>query len=397
MIELGICALFISLPRIVVVKARSWANNERENVQKWAEQQRSLIKKERKRVMNDTMAAQRNKRQEGLEERAAVAAAKSQKQLRTEIETLTAALQKQKIDNDAAKARSRLNEKRLRDIISERDKKIDALNNDIEELNAKYTKMEKERNELSKFQLEKKKKKRKKHSTHCPHVDDKVDTNSPVETSQDVPAVQHSPKQDVGPLDVDKEDTVEEGGQVSECDKEAIRVISTRQDLIGQPTENWLQKHLQGGFHDQSISEGLDASYTTPVKGKKYNPQKYSMTPQSSSINNNQDLSFQSTRSFSERNVVDEENTRERRVVTYRNGTQKEILPDGTAIVRFTNGDTKTTYSNIGIVVYYYAETRVRFFKMKGFSNKVMILFSHHNHIFFSKHVDISYFPPRRS
>jgi hypothetical protein len=46
---------------------------------------------------------------------------------------------------------------------------------------------------------------------------------------------------------------------------------------------------------------------------------------------------------------------------TYQNGTQKEVLSDGTTTVYFTNGDRKRTYANEkkGIVVYYYAATQV--------------------------------------
>jgi len=52
----------------------------------------------------------------------------------------------------------------------------------------------------------------------------------------------------------------------------------------------------------------------------------------------------------------------EHRVLCYRNGTQKEVLPDGTKIVKFTNGDIKTTYPNAGIVVYFYATAKVRIY-----------------------------------
>ena len=42
-------------------------------------------------------------------------------------------------------------------------------------------------------------------------------------------------------------------------------------------------------------------------------------------------------------------------IVTYKNGTQKEVLSDGTTTISFTNGDRKRTYANEkqGMVVYY--------------------------------------------
>ncbi len=48
-------------------------------------------------------------------------------------------------------------------------------------------------------------------------------------------------------------------------------------------------------------------------------------------------------------------------IVTYKNGTQKEVLSDGTITISFVNGDRKRTYANEkkGIVVYYYASTKV--------------------------------------
>ena len=45
-----------------------------------------------------------------------------------------------------------------------------------------------------------------------------------------------------------------------------------------------------------------------------------------------------------------------RRIVTYRNKTVKETLPDGRAIVKYTNGDTMTTDQSNGTVVYFYAQ-----------------------------------------
>lgn len=47
-------------------------------------------------------------------------------------------------------------------------------------------------------------------------------------------------------------------------------------------------------------------------------------------------------------------------IVTYQNGTTKEVLPDGTTTISFANGDRKRTYANEkkGIEVYYYAATK---------------------------------------
>ena len=41
----------------------------------------------------------------------------------------------------------------------------------------------------------------------------------------------------------------------------------------------------------------------------------------------------------------------------FRNGTQKQIFPDGNVIVKFTNGDMKRSTRD-GLVVYFYAEAQ---------------------------------------
>lgn len=47
--------------------------------------------------------------------------------------------------------------------------------------------------------------------------------------------------------------------------------------------------------------------------------------------------------------------------ITYSNGTKKEIFPDGSAVISFTNGDRKTVHKN-GESIYFYAFTKVNNF-----------------------------------
>ena len=58
-----------------------------------------------------------------------------------------------------------------------------------------------------------------------------------------------------------------------------------------------------------------------------------------------------------------QQGTTKSQMFTYKNGTEKEVLPDGTTTVSFANGDRKRTYANEkkGIVVYYYAATKVNY------------------------------------
>lgn len=356
------------------LKTRLWANKEREAIQKWADQQRALIKKEQKRVMNDAMASHHKKRQEGLEERAAAATMNSQKQLRAEIETLKTTLQKQKIDFDTAKSRTRVNEKRLRDLLSERDETIASMRKEIDQLKEQYSDTKKQRDDLLQFKREQesKKKKRKKRqdsiqipSSEKPQnestrfddeavvVEDVDIQNTPTEMESD----EVSDSADNSQNDIEDTNINEENER--NYDDEAIRVMMTRKDIVETPTEDWLQKHLHGctDKHVQkNISDDSLLTLMTPMKGKVYDPNRY--TPLNKIVEASSSL--QSNSCDNHLGSTDHGYRENRRIVTYRNGTQKEILSDGTLIVRFMNGDVKTTYSHIGIVVYYYAETRVR-------------------------------------
>jgi len=293
-----------------------------------------LLKKERKRVMNDHLASQRKHRLDSLEESAAAVSLNNQKQLRSEIESLKSTLQKLQIESDTTKSKFRLTEKRLRDIISERAGTISSLKVEITELNEKYIEIKQEKDELSKFKRSYESKKKKKIRMK---KDDKPQ-QAPLDENESKQADQSVTKEDMSVSDItDKYNNVEvkdrEETNIARSDKEALRVINSRKDLIETPTETWLQKHLQ--LHNQKDD---DQAVLTPSKNRVYDPANY--TPK-----NNVPKGGKSN--------IDQ------RLITYHNGTQKEILTDGTIIVRFTNGDTKTTYSHIGIVVYYYAESKV--------------------------------------
>jgi hypothetical protein len=290
-------------------------------VQKWTEQQRALIKKERKKLMNDVLTSQRKQRQDSLEDRAAQASLNSQKQLRAEIESLRNTLKKQQVEIDTAKSRSRINEKRLRDMISERDRSIQSIKSELEKLNIQHNEVKKERDSLKLYteELESKKKKKKK----------KRDISiQPLEQMEE-PLNQPSPKVAESASACKMKGKID--GHKDNNDNEAIRILTTNNDLVEQPTEDWLQKHLGCQQHH-----------------KTYDPEKYA------SKSSTQNTFSKQSNTVSQTRIATDSST-----TTYPNGTQKEILPDGTMVVRFTNGDIKTTYSHIGIVVYFYAETGV--------------------------------------
>lgn len=45
-----------------------------------------------------------------------------------------------------------------------------------------------------------------------------------------------------------------------------------------------------------------------------------------------------------------------RKIIKYKNGTEKEVDATGSSMVRFLNGDTKSVNATSGVVVYYYAQ-----------------------------------------
>lgn len=332
------------------------------SVQKWVEQQKALIQKEKKRATNELLASQRKKRHESLEERALAATESSQKQLRSEIEELTETLQKHKIDSDATKSRFRLSEKRLKDSLTNKDNEITSLKDDIEELTMKYSKAQTKIDELSKMKSSSKRKKKQKKKIMDSAVQEKDAKKDHCFDDSAACLVDNKEKdQDEEALNT-KSDEQHESNETlnSTSDEKAIEVIKNRIDLIEQPTEGWLRKHLHD---DTAVNQGdgktSDKVFFTPSKRKEYDPLKYSSTPQtvtSTEQNLKNRLPVNDSESFDNLQNLANDN----RIVTYGNGTQKEMLPDGTKIVRFSNGDVKTTYSTIGIIVYYYAESKVR-------------------------------------
>ena len=93
------------------------------------------------------------------------------------------------------------------------------------------------------------------------------------------------------------------------------------------------------------------------IQRKPYNPADYGGPVVSSSSNQTP----QKSPGFPHINAANPNPPKTSQFFTYQNGTQKEVLSDGTTTVYFTNGDRKRTYANEkkGIVVYYYAATQV--------------------------------------
>lgn len=157
---------------------------------------------------------------------------------------------------------------------------------------------------------------------------------------------------------------------------------------VEEPTEHWLQHHLTALSNaNNQLDDKIDHGHQAPAtvvnhmeqlgyaQRKPYNAADYSghtnIPPNSSSgqhYSNNtpQLLNPAATPTFPSSGgaTSDWQGEKKCQVFTYKNGTQKEVLSDGTTTISFANGDKKRTYTNEkkGIVVYYYAATKVSAF-----------------------------------
>ena len=346
---------------------RSWASNERKRVQKWVDYQHLQIKQERKKVLNDVLSSNKKKRQQELEERAAFLATNNINELKAEVRNLSNNLKRQQLDHDTVKSRFRLNEKRLRDTISDREKTIESVKRNIDNQSASLKKMQQERDYLLVLKAEAIRKTNKKNEKNKGNSKDSTrlkHEGNDLLTEKDCPSNKCEDKvYDKEIINVKEADgrKMEENSEnedkaieINEFDhdKQAKRVMVTRQDIVDKPTESWLKRHFQHIPNDTESSTCISSQscpFNTSLHNKKYDPEKYSC---------NKDWSNET----SQNNIISCPKYQDEHEISakdYHNGTRKDILPDGTVVIKFTNGDTKTSYTNVGIVVYYYSESRV--------------------------------------
>lgn len=343
------------------------------------------------------MTIERKKKLDVLEEKAAAAVEYNHKKAREEIEVLKAEIQKLKIDSDAFKSRARLSDKRLREMISDKDNKLRASaeeNASLQERNKDLTsklddnsrKITSLKRRLSQSQLVKT-------HNHDSQVDlELIEAFQRANEFKECIEETRSPHSQCCETDEWAENvefrgfnSIEVGKFPNEIDTDskALRALSKHQDLIEEPTECWLRKHLDL-LHDQSMrmkaESKQDSTATvmmesaaeelpkiqTPIKSAPKVDQSSPMTISTkSSLGHAESYSFVTPSKTSSSQPTDKEVnmlSNNRRIVRYQNGTQKEILRDGTVIIRYTNGDVKTSYLNAGIIVYYYASSKVKSF-----------------------------------
>jgi len=151
--------------------------------------------------------------------------------------------------------------------------------------------------------------------------------------------------------------------------------------LTEEPTEHWLQRHLaklnnannQLGVkmmdnHDNNTDD-IDSTQRKPYNAADYDanqdgnsiPQVVTaLSPSMQHVEGGGELGDNGRPQYQQQ--VAGTQSRSQTITQYKNGTQKEVMSDGTTTISFANGDRKRTYANEkkGIVVYYYAATKVR-------------------------------------
>ena len=190
------------------------------------------------------------------------------------------------------------------------------------------------------------------------------------------------------------------------------KITRSNMEFEEEPTECWLQRHLAAiginrsnmTYEHQSTpiqsilpdnndshqswsvkdkienrervclenSATFQTSFSTPYQKKEYDPFNYDgynhFPPHNShkSQNTIKPKTPQSSNHISckgDTNVSTDEIVKDgRRVIKFKNNTVKEIFPNGEIIIRYSNGDIKTTKSSEGKVKYYYSAVKVCFF-----------------------------------
>ena len=339
-------------------RAKAWAVAEKEAVEKWALDQRALIKKDRHKASNAALVATQklNKLKRHEEEEGNNA---------EDVEAIKSELERLQMEMKKRKAKESVETNRLKEVIRRQERSINALKNG-------GTKSEEVKAPVSK-------------NGKSPTVGSRqvLGDRSSKENSQ--AQQQQSKRKPLTELPTQKQSEV--------VITEDVIVPAVEVEEEEEPTEHWLQRHLSklNNANNQlgvkvMGNEGLCTNSTDngQVVGndnqqrKPYNAANYGAPTERSTQalpakpNNDSVPQVITALSPSMQHVdgggtIGEDNNHSQPVVqsksqifTYKNGTQKEVLPDGTTTISFANGDRKRTYANEkkGIVVYYYAATK---------------------------------------
>ena len=310
-------------------KAKAWAAAERESTKKWVQEQRAIIKKDRHKASN-----------------AALLASKRAEKNKTEIEA-------------------------------------EATNAELEELRAQISKLRMEAYEAKKLKEQVRKQEKtiaslKSGKSQTPKSADKASERRVLEdctsSKTNKPTTAPKPKTPKNQNDAKNEYPTQQL-----CRKPLGIIVDTSNDEYvseeEEETDIWIERNLNelnggnGKLGDTANKSDLPAEMSaTPAEANNrrnpYNPADYCATtaemPMNSATSQQPSMPAASP-AFSNLNGAPSGTPKSSQFFTYQNGTQKEVLSDGTTTVYFTNGDRKRTYAHEkkGIVVYYYAATQV--------------------------------------
>lgn len=305
-------------------QAKAWAAAERESTKKWVQEQRAIIKKDRHKASNAALLASKRaeKNKSDIEAEATNA----------ELEELRAQISKLRMEAYEAK--------KLKDQVRKQEKTIASLKSGRSQTPKSADGTNIERRVLEDCTASK--------------------TNKPMDvTKPKTPKNQNDAKHDYPSQEL--------------CRKPlGIIVDTSNDDYVSEEEEEtdvWIERNLNELNGKKRVGAGSNktkspvvmnaASSNDNTHRKPYNPADYCAT--TSEIASQQPNMQAASPAFSNLNGAPSGTPKSSQFFTYQNGTQKEVLSDGTTTVYFTNGDRKRTYANEkkGIVVYYYAATQV--------------------------------------
>ncbi|KAL3759607.1 hypothetical protein ACHAWU_009754 [Discostella pseudostelligera] len=329
--------------------AKAWAVAEKESVQKWAKEQRAAIEKYRHKAANAALIASKESNKGKLEG----SNSEELKAMKAELEELRLAMKGQK-DKEKAEI------KKLKEVIREQEKTIDALKSSNEGGAAKSGKT----------------------SSGPGPRPVLADGSSKLNTNQQ--QQQNSTSKTLRKAVGENSSKTRRGGALVDITENTLRDDDneTSSPAEAEPSDIWLQRHLSklndannrlgerladGVQHHGSMNAGDIYQFANEdnLHRKQYNAADYSGKvddlPTQVTKNSNPTVpSFVTAPSPSRHIKFADQSRSKSKIVNYKNGTQKEVLPDGTTTISFANGDRKRTYANEkeGIVVYYYASTK---------------------------------------
>jgi len=378
-------------------RAKAWAANEKEMVKKWADEQRALIKKDRHKAANVALLASKKAAEEEEQRRMRRQSHEGDHEGTTKAE-LRAAIEKMKTDAEETR--------RLREQIRRQEQMISALKNERAS-SAAVPGLRTSRSPAS-------------GGTSAVVVKKITKSSGKVGARQalgDRSSMQNANQQHAKPKPLRARNVNEGSPSVPKKPQQPKEAMMSEQcsvltsegeeaemgTLTEEPPGHWLQHQLSklskanDRLGAKIIHEVADDPCNVKQEGvrreedgeygegeKRRHQREYNAADYSSVSNDhggkegtafpNQSLSrssqsdpvppFVTAPSPSFRALQDvadrQQELARSQTFTYKNGTQKEILPNGTTTISFANGDRKRTYANEkqGITVYYYASTK---------------------------------------